>query len=879
MSILGRLFRVSAEHGLSTTEDAAVDGFVDPAATAGRKQAPSAPANSSELVAKTGTLDTLRLSNEPGAPVANAQAPESESAEVLLARARAFYQRGRYREALESGRRAAAAGATDLELFLCLGWSGLNMGAPAEAEGWMRKGTVVAPGDWTPHAGLAAALHAQCRYGEAASSYERALALNPSSADCAISLARCRIKEGDHAGAEAEFRRAIALQPEKARARIDLGVLLASLDRYGEALEMLERAVAVAATDEQGADAFVDLAINLRENGRTDEALVEYERNLPHQAHVYGHFAYGVALLTAGRLREGWPLYEFRWLTDRFLAMRANFPPGPVWSGQDLRGKTLLLRSEQGLGDTMQFVRYAPLVKALGGTVHLKVHSGLESVVRGLAGVDRIFDRDELPTEFDYYIHLASLPYVLGTDIDSIPAQVPYLHVPADRLQKWRSKFAETTGRRIGLVWAGNPEHQVDRHRSIPLQTLLPLFQIEDAHYYSLQKGPAADQLKAFPSMENLTDLAPELVDFGDTAAVISCLDLVLCVDTAVAHLAGALGKPVWLMLPTPADWRWLERREDSPWYPTMRLFRQSERGRWVDVVERVRTALEGPLGTQTRHEAPPVLEPKASDSSRPGLIGASKPSRSGPGLCAVAETRYGILQYLPEDTDAANSIAWYGEYLQSQLDVILHLIVPGSVVLEIAAGVGIHSLALARSVGNEGHVYLYESNPTNRRILLQNLGANRLSNFTILKQSFRGSPRSPSLKPEAVSAQERAAARAPHPGGATIDEMHFERLSWIKINEGEDAAAALAGATETLWRLRPLLLVSAPSDVKLRETADVIKEISYRCWHVERALFHPQNFGKRNDDIFGGKRSSALLAIPEEIDIDIALDNCKELT
>ena len=263
--------------------------------------------------------------------VRNAQRPDG--ADVLLAQALAYYQCGRYREALESGRGAAATGTTDLRLFLCLGWSYLNTGIPVDAEGWMRKATEVAPDDWTAHAGLAAALQAQCRYGEAACSYERALELNPSSADCAISLGRCRIKQGDNAGAEANFRRAIALEPTKARARIDLGVLLANLDRYSDSLEMLERAVSVAATDEEGADAFVDFAINLRENGRTDEALVEYERKLPHQTHVFGHFAYGVALLTAGRLREGWALYEFRWLTDRFLAMRPDFPPGP--SGPD----------------------------------------------------------------------------------------------------------------------------------------------------------------------------------------------------------------------------------------------------------------------------------------------------------------------------------------------------------------------------------------------------------------------------------------------------------------------------------------------------------------------------------------------------------------
>ena len=527
----------------------------------------------------------------------------------------------------------------------------------------------------------------------------------------------------------------------------------------------------------------------------------------------------------------------------------------------------------------MQFVRYAPLVKALGGTVHLKVHSGLESVVRGLAGVDRIFDHDQLPTGFDYYIHLASLPYVFGTDLDSIPTEIPYLQAPADRLQKWQAKFADTTSLRIGLVWAGNPEHQVDRYRSISLQTLRPLFGIQGAQYYSLQKGSAAEQLKTLPPIENLTDIAPELIDFRDTAAVISCLDVVLCVDTAVAHLAGALGRPVWLMLPTPADWRWLEHREDSPWYPTMRLFRQSQRGQWDHVVERVRTALQAQLGTETRGDTRPARERRPSASVRPGLIGASKPPRSRPGLCAVAETRSGILQYLHDDSDIANSISWYGEYLQPQLDVIIRLIVPGAVILEVGAGMGVHSLALARAAGVTGQIHVCDADPVAQRILRQNLAANRLSNVTLLKRQIGGVPRPRALSSDKTSVGGPTTVTAAYPAVDTIDELHFERLNWLKINEGHDAAYVLTGAAETLWRLRPFLLVAAPTSEKLNEIANVAKEFSYRCWSMETPLFNPDNFNRRTGDIFRGKRCLALLAIPEEIDVDIALDACTELS
>ena len=333
-------------------------------------------------------------------------------------------------------------------------------------------------------------------------------------------------------------------------------------------------------------------AICLRDIGRTDEAIALYEERLPLRPSLGAHGHYAVALLTAGRLSEGWSQYEYRWTQDPLLSLRPPFRK-PVWSGQDLHGRTVLLRSEQGVGDVIQFIRYAPMLKALGANVVLQLRKGIGELAQGFRGIDAIIERDAPYPAFDFCIHLMSLPRVFGTDLDTIPASVPYIDVDPERVERMRARLGSDDALKVGLVWAGDPAHLRDRQRSVSLARLAPLATIPGLRFVSLQKGPAADQIGAARDRIELLDLGPELRDFADTAAAISLLDLVVCVDTSVAHLAGALGKPVWVLLPTPADWRWMEKREDSPWYPTMRLFRQRSPGAWPEVFERLKSSLE----------------------------------------------------------------------------------------------------------------------------------------------------------------------------------------------------------------------------------------------------------------------------------------------
>jgi precorrin-6B methylase 2 len=327
-------------------------------------------------------------------------------------------------------------------------------------------------------------------------------------------------------------------------------------------------------------------------------------------------------------------------------------------------------------------------------------------------------------------------------------------------------------------------------------------------------------------------------------------MDLVLCVDTAVAHLAGALGKPAWLMLARQADFRWLEGRDDSPWYPTLRLFRQSLPDDWTDVVERVRAALKE-WARSGAFAIPPTAKRNAKSVTSPWLPWTNPAQVNAghrPGLTAVAQARVGILQYLPDEPIAGEAIGWYGEHLQAQLDLLARIVRPGATMMEVGPGVGAHAVFLGRMLGEAGQLFLYEPQPVMQRILRQNLAANGVRNATVI-------------------------------GAETLDELQPERLDWLKVGAGGDALEVLAAGRETLWRLRPLLFLAAWDEATLTRLTERAREFSYRCWRMETALFNPRNFNRRETDIFGGRTALALLAIPEEIEVGMCLDPCTEIS
>lgn len=436
------------------------------------------------------------------------------------------------------------------------------------------------------HYNRAVALGALGRMAEALVSYERAIALNPNHVESYFNRGNVLQSLGRFQDALASFQRVIALDPQHARAWNNSGNVLLELKRHDEALKCFDRVIEL---EPAFGEAYYNRGNVLLELERIPEALEHYKKAASLRGDISDiPFNEGIARLLLGDLREGFKRYEGRFDKREQAPLRRNFPQ-PLWSGEDLSGKTILLHSEQGHGDSIQFVRYAPLLARQGARVILEVHEPLQTLLQGVEGVARTVTRDQPLPAFDTHQHLLSLPNVFGTELGTIPADVPYIQAPADRIAKWRDRIPRTEPLRVGLCWSGNPEVKIDARRSIGLARLAPLLSVAGVQFVSLHREVRPEHAEALRSLPQLLHFGEEISDFADTAAVISELDLVISSDTAVLHLAGAMGKPLWILTSLSPDWRWLLQREDSPWYPTAKLYRQPRMDDWESVIERVR--------------------------------------------------------------------------------------------------------------------------------------------------------------------------------------------------------------------------------------------------------------------------------------------------
>jgi hypothetical protein len=410
---------------------------------------------------------------------------------------------------------------------------------------------------------------------------------------CAVAynnLGLVRHEQGQFAVALQHYHQALQLRPNYAKAHSNLGVLLQAQGQLVDAVAHLQHALRL---QPDYIEAYCNLGVLLQAQGHVDAAIAMFERALEYKPDcVQAHWNRAVAWLLSGNFQQGWGEYEWRW-------RRPDSPPPafsqPRWDGTPFPHQTLLIYTEQGLGDTLQFVRYLPRVAARGKHVVLACQPALARLLRTCPGVQTLVGKDRLEMAgqpFDLYIPLLSLPLLFETTAATIPADVPYIMAEPELVQQWRTRLGAEQAFRVGLVWAGNPSHKNDRNRSCPLATLAPLAQLPHLALFSLQTGSAAAQLDQPPPRMVLHDVGRTLGDFADTAAVLAHLDLVITVDTAVAHLAGAMGKPVWTLLPFAPDWRWGQHSAHTPWYPTMRLFRQPAPGAWEAVCQSVVEAL-----------------------------------------------------------------------------------------------------------------------------------------------------------------------------------------------------------------------------------------------------------------------------------------------
>lgn len=455
----------------------------------------------------------------------------------------------------------------------CLGQAKARLGQFRDAETALQRAIALDARQASPHLFLGCLYWDEQRWDEAAQALSAAAQKNPTAPDALVNLAAMYVENGNFDAAQPLLDQALARAPQHVDAHVIATNLRLSKGLFAEAENWAERSLGL-----------------MQQAGGAMGGTADSQLNL------------SLALLTFGRLQQGWPLHESRYAPGRQSRNAGGVPVFPfalpMWQGEPLQGKTILLMPEQGHGDQIQFVRYTQQLKALGATVWLMTKPPLARLLAGAPAVDRLLSENTVlaPGQVDFWAFPLSLPYHLGTTLDSIPAAPAYLAADAEKAAFWRNWLDQATApasRRVGLVWAGNPKHTNDKNRSIDFAKLAPLFEVPGVSWVSLQLGERANDAAALFASGKLLDPSALIHDFSDSAALLDQLDLLITVDSAPAHLAGALGKPVWNLLPLVPDWRWLLQRDDSPWYPGMRLFRQRELQNWEGVVANVAQSLQ----------------------------------------------------------------------------------------------------------------------------------------------------------------------------------------------------------------------------------------------------------------------------------------------
>jgi tetratricopeptide (TPR) repeat protein len=470
-----------------------------------------------------------------------------------------------------------------------------KLGKPDDAQRCYRKALDLAPDYAEAHNNLGSALRDLGETSEAATCFRKALQLKPDYAEALNNLGSALNDLGEPGEALACYRKALELNPDYAEALSNLGNTLRAQGELDEALACHHRALAL---EPGNAIAHTNLGATLHDLGKYDEALSCFRKALELEPDIAAtHWNLALILLLRGDLAAGFEFYEkrFEGTENNGLATAndtlAKLAAKPRWQGEgeDLQGKTLLVWTEQGLGDTLMMLRYLPLLKQKGaGKILVSCQDAVTRIMQTLPDVSRVIGNGEpFPlAAFDCHCPMMSLPYLFGTRLENIPNAVPYISVPPDMSKKWSPRLEAIKDLKVGLVWAGSKTQKKDFLRSIPLQRFAPLLAVPGVQFISLQKGEAIRDAALMDWME-------ECADFLDTAALVQQLDLVISVDTAVAHLTGALGKPVWLLNRYESEWRWLLQREDSPWYPTMRIFRQPALHDWESVIAQVAEELK----------------------------------------------------------------------------------------------------------------------------------------------------------------------------------------------------------------------------------------------------------------------------------------------
>ncbi len=505
-------------------------------------------------------------------------------AEAYVNRGNALKALMRYDEAILSYKQAVSLNPGDADAHFNLGGVYKELKVFPAALASYQQATELNPNDADAHGQCGALLLELKLYQDALHYYNRELTLNPSSLSGLRGRCLVYMALGSFEKAKKDAEQAVALNPLSANAFLNLGAILHKLGRQVEALKANDIAIQL---EPAYAQVYSNRGLVLVDMHRFDEAMADYNQSIEIDAEcANAYWNKAILSLLTGDYAQGWSLYEWRWKTI-LKDFRRTFAQ-PLWLGEfSIKDKTLLISAEQGLGDFIQFCRYVPLVAALGPKVVLEVPKALVSLISTLPGNYMMVEQGSTLPSFDYHCPIMSLPLALGTSLSNIPAKVPYLFVNDKKLQNWQKRLGKPTKPRIGLVWSGSTIHQNDHHRSIAFETIEPLLGLP-LDFHVLQKEIRKADMERLATHVEVKSHQDKLTDFSETAALIQAMDLIVSVDTSVAHVAAAMGKPCWILLPYSPDFRWMTNREDSPWYPTVTLFRQPKQNDWATVISQI---------------------------------------------------------------------------------------------------------------------------------------------------------------------------------------------------------------------------------------------------------------------------------------------------
>ncbi len=723
----------------------------------------------------------------------------------------------------------------------------------------------------TSHAGLLSRgweVHQAGDHAAAERLYRQALALAPDDANTWCHLGMALHDRGLFRQAEAAYRRAIELRPAFPVAFHNLGNTLRALQRFDEALAHFEHALRlkpdyVGALNGKGGTLFL--------GGRFDEACICFERArelAPDDARAHENLA--ILWLLQGKFDRAWEEYEWRFKLYELVPEYSQ----PRWDGSSLDGRTILLIAEQGLGDTLQFVRYAAVLKArYDCQVILQCPRALLPLLATCPGIDCLVSKGDSPDRFDVWIPLLSIPGILRQTPETFPAEVPYLQASPELVSQWKDELDRLPGLKVGLFWQGKRDYLIDFSRSVPLAEMAPLGTLRGLQLIGLQKGDGIEQLDTLAGrldVDNWGDRIDESSGaFMDTAAILTNLDLLITPDSSVGHLAGALGVPVWIVLSTVPHWPWMLDRGDSPWYPSARLFRQSTANDWAGVFDRIATEL---------CRLSPRIERKQPEHYRVATSGHNRLTR----------TRHGLLLYNRHDKYIGRSLDRYGEFSDGEFDLLAQGLRPGGVIVEAGANVGAHTLPLAKCVGAEGRVYAFEPQRPIFHCLCANMAINSITNTRCYCKALGAElgelhvpvpdydaennfgavevgARAEGARAEGARA-EGARAEGERVTVVTVDSLNLTRCDLIKADVEGMELEVLRGASATIEQFQPVLYLENDRPDRSAGLIEHVLGLGYNLyWHLPR-LFNPNNFFGNRENEFGEIVSANMLGVHSSV-------------